>query len=295
MKRNNFGYFISEGVRGVFLHGFMSFAAICIIVACLIIMGSFCLVLLNVNNMVVKLEQENEILVYVDETYSEAQAKSVGSQINMISNVLEAKFISREDALQSFISNYDDTSVFDGMDDSVLRDRFQVRLVDIGQMKETVSEIERIDGVAKVNAHYEISQGFITVQRVLNIVSAAIISVLFIVSVFIISNTVKLALFDRREEIGIMKMVGATNWFIRWPFVFEGFLLGLVGAGIAFFIEWGLYELIAGKVTSIDAISVLSIMPFEDVVVPMIVIFGATGFIVGVIGSLLSIRKFLKV
>jgi cell division transport system permease protein len=294
-RRNNLGYYLREGVRGMFLHGFMSFAAICVIVACLIIMGSFCLILVNLNHMINELEQDNEILVYIDEDLSEAEAKSVGSQINMITNVLESDFVSREQALEEYIAEQDDPSLFSGVDSSTLRNRFRVTLVDITQMETTVSDIEQIQGVAKVSAHYEISRGFLTLQNILNLASAGIILVLLIVSLFIIANTVKLALYDRQEEIGIMKMVGATNGFVRGPFVIEGFLLGILGAGIAFAIEWGLYDLLSNRLAQVDTMKLLDLLPFSDLLYPMLIAFGATGFVVGVFGSLLSIRKFLKV
>lgn len=294
-RRSNLGYYLREGVRGMFLHGFMSFAAICVIVACLIIMGSFCLIMVNLNHMINELEQDNEILAYIDEDLSAAEAKSVGSQINMITNVLESTFVSRETALEDYIAQQDDPSLFSGVDASTLRNRFRVTLVDISIMASTVAEIERIDGVADVSAHYEIAQGFLTVQNILNVASVAIILILFIVSLFIIANTVKLALYDRQEEIGIMKMVGATNGFVRGPFVVEGFLLGILGAGIAFALEWGVYDLLAGRLAVVDTMHLLSLLPFSDVLYPMAIAFGATGFVVGVFGSLLSIRKFLKV
>lgn len=295
MNKNTFGYLIREGFRGFFLHGFMSFAAVCVTVACLIIMGSFSLILHNLNLMVRDLEKENEILVYIDDGYSEAEAKSVGSKINMISNVYKATFVSREQALDAFIEEQGDDSQFQGIDAKTLRDRFVVTLVDNSLMEQTVHDIEAVDGVAKVTAHYEISQGFQTIQRVLRIASTAIILVLLVVSLFIISNTVKLAMYDRREEIGIMKMVGATNGFIRWPFVVEGLLLGVFSAAIAFFLEWGLYNTVAAKIAGVDTLQLITVVPFPDVLPIMIAAYALTGFVVGVCGSLLSIRKFLNV
>lgn len=295
MKKFNFGYFVTEGIRDLFLHGFMSFASICVIVACLIIMGSFVMVINNIEAAITTLENENEILVYIDEELPDSEAKSVGSKINMIENVLSASFISREQALENFVESQDDPELFAGLDESTLRNRFSVRLVDISLMKETKTQIESIEGVAKVNAHLEMAEGFSAVRNIINVVSAAIIVILFIVSVFIISNTVKLALFGRREEIAIMKMVGATNWFIRWPFLIEGMILGLVGAAISFFAEWGLYQLVMQKVSEVDTLSLLSLVPFEDVLAPMAIVFAGVGFLVGVGGSLMSIRKFLKV
>lgn len=295
MKKFNFGYFVTEGIRDLFLHGFMSFASICVIVACLIIMGSFVMVINNIEAAITTLENENEILVYIDEELPDSEAKSVGSKINMIENVLSASFISREQALENFVESQDDPELFAGLDESTLRNRFSVRLVDISLMKETKTQIEGIEGVAKVNAHLEMAEGFSAVRNIINVVSAAIIVILFIVSVFIISNTVKLALFGRREEIAIMKMVGATNWFIRWPFLIEGMILGLVGAAISFFAEWGLYQLVVQKVSEVDTLSLLSLVPFEEVLAPMAIVFAGVGFLVGVGGSLMSIRKFLKV
>ena len=295
MKKNNIGYLLREGFRGVFLHGFMSFAAVCVTVACLIIMGTFSLVLYNVHVMIVVLEKENQVLVYIDEDYSEAEAKSVGSRINLISNVHEAKFVSREQALDNFVGKQSDTTAFNGVDASILRDRYEVTVEDNSLLEQTVAEIEKIDGVAEVSAHYEIANGFQSLQKVLNIASMVIIIVLFVVSLFIISNTVKLAMYSRSEEIAIMKMVGATNSFIRLPFVVEGFILGMMGAVIAFFLEWGLYDFLQAKIAAVDTLRLFQIVPFAEVIELVAISYALTGFAVGVVGSLLSIRKFLKV
>ena len=295
MKKNNIGYLLREGVRGVFLHGFMSFAAIWVTVACLLIMGTFGLVLFNLNEMILELEKENEVLVYIDEDYSEAEAKSVGSQINMITNVHKAEFVSREEALENFLDQMGNESVFDGLASDTLRDRFVVSMEDNSKMKETCKEIGQIEGVAEISAHYEISEGFQTIQRVLNIASAIIITVLFVVSMLIISNTVKLAMYDRKDEIGIMKMVGATNGFIRWPFVVEGFILGFLAAVIAFFMQWGLYNLLDTRITAADSLNLIHLVPFIDVIEIVAICYAVVGFVVGVFGSVLSIRKFLKV
>ena len=211
MKKNNIGYLLREGFKGVFLHGFMSFAAICVTVACLIIMGTFSLILYNLHVMILDLEQENEILVYIDENYSEAKAKSVGSQINLISNVHEAKFVSRQQALDEFVATQNDAELFAGIEADTLRDRFVVTLEDNSLITQTKQMLEQIDGVSEVVAHDEIANGFQTVQKVLNIAAMVIIVVLFVVSMFIISNTIKLAMYSRSQEIAIMKMVGATN------------------------------------------------------------------------------------
>lgn len=295
MKKNNIGYLFREGIRGVFLHGFMSFAAVCVTVACLIIMGTFTLILYNLHVMIVDLEKENEVLVYIDEDYSTAEAKSVGSQINMISNVNNAVFVSREQALEDFLEEQNNSAAFSGVTSDTLRDRFVVTMEDNALMQQTCEKIKEIDGVADVTAHYEIANGFQTLQKILNIASSIIIVVLFVVSLFIISNTVKLAMYDRREEIAIMKMVGATDSFIRLPFVVEGFILGILGAAIAFFMQWGLYNFLDSKIAAIDTLQLVTVVPFTEVIELVAIMYALTGFAVGVVGSLLSIRKFLKV
>lgn len=296
MKKNkSIGYLLREGIRSIFRHGFMSFAAICVTVACLIIMGSFSLILYNLNVMVRDLEQENEILVYVDESLTEAEAKSVGSQINLIENVNQARFVSREQALKNFIETQGDENLFSGLDSTTFRHRFVVSLMDNSQMAHTVSLIRPLEGVADISAPYELEEGFRTIQRVLEVISVAIIAILLVVTLFIISNTIKLTMLDRKDEIAIMKMVGATDGFIRLPFFVEGFVIGLLGAGIAFGLQWGLYNLLLANIATADSLQLFNFVPFMDVLWVMIPAFAAAGLFVGVFGSLMSIRKFLDV
>jgi len=296
MKLTNLGYLLKEGIKGIFTHGFMSFAAVCVTVACLLIVGSFSILVYNVNIMVEELNQTNEILAYVDETLSEADAKSVGTKINMIDNVLRSDFIPREQALEDFIEDHkDEEESFSGLDPTDLRHRFRVVLEDNRLIEQTDADLKAIPGVVKTHAEYELAQGFSTIQDVLHIVSLGIIAVLLAVSLLIISNTVKLAMYDRKEEIGIMKMVGATNGFIRLPFVVEGFTLGMLGAALAFGTEWVMYDAMIEKISEVDALQLFKFVPFEELLIPMIVTFAATGMFVGIVGSWTAIRKFMNV
>ena len=296
MRINNLGYLIKEGIKGIFTHGFMSFAAVCVTVACLLIVGSFSILMYNVNIMVEDLNQTNEVLAYVDDTLSEAEARSIGTKINMISNVYQATFISREDALDRFIKDHqDEAESFGGLDAEDLRHRFSVVLEDNVKIQETVAQIEAIPGVVKIHAEYELAEGFSTLEQVLRIVSIGIIAVLLVVSLLIISNTVKLAMYDRKDEIAIMKMVGATNGFIRLPFVVEGFTLGMIGAALAFGMEWVMYDSLVNRVGQVDTLQLFKFVPFQQLLIPMIVIFVAAGLFVGVVGSWTSIRKFMDV
>ena len=295
MAKHDFGYFAHEGLSNMFSHGFMSFAAIGITVACLLIMGTFTLVAVNANELLRDLEQENEILAYVDDSYDEAQAKALEKKLLSIPNVSSAVFISKAEAMESFTEQYPDEALFQDLDPEILRDRYAIKIADLRQQKQTVERVRAVEGIAKVNAYEEIAGGFITVRNVATVVCVALIAILFVVSVFIISNTIKLTTFDRREEIAIMRMVGATNGFIRWPFVYEGFLFGILGAAVAFLLQWGLYEAVARGVANNDTLQLISIIPFTDMWVPVAISFAAAGIIIGVGGSLSAIRKFLQV
>ena len=295
MKINNIAYLLKEGIKGIFKHGFMSFAAVVVTVACLVIVGCFSILMYNVNIMVEDLNQTNEILAYIDGELSDAEAKSVGTKINMIDNVLKATFVSREEALEDFIADHEGDASFNGVDPDDLRHRFVVVLEDNRKMVETDEAIRDIPGVVKTRAAYEMAEGFSTLQDVLHIVSVAIIAVLLVVSLLIISNTVKLAMYDRKNEIAIMKMVGATNGFIRLPFVVEGFTLGMVGAALAFGLTWGMYDGLVTKIAEVDSLNLFSFVPFQTLLIPMIAVFVSAGMFVGIVGSWTSIRKFMDV
>ena len=295
MRRHDFGYFFHEGISNMFSHGFMSFAAIGITVACLLIMGTFTLVAVNADAQLKDLERDNEILAYVDENYTQAQAKALRSRLEAVDNVASATFITKEQAMEDFIAQYPDEDYFQDLDPRILRDRYAIKVKDLTRQSQTVTQIKAVTGIAKVNAYEELAGGFITIRNIATVICVALIAVLFVVSVFIISNTIKLTTFDRKDEIAIMKMVGATNGFIRWPFVYEGFMLGLTGAVLAFLLQWGLYEAIAKGVGESDTLQLISVVPFAQLWQPVAGVFLAAGILIGVGGSLSAIRRFLQV
>ena len=295
MGKHNFGYFFHEGLSNMFSHGFMTFAAIGITVACLLIMGTFTLVAVNANALLEDLEQENEILAFIEENYTDQQIKALETKLAAVPNVTSVTFISREEAMEKFLEDYPDEEYFKDLDPEILRDRFSLKIADLELISQTVEAVRNTEGVGGINAYEDVAGGFITVRNVASVVCIALIAVLFVVSVFIISNTIRLTTFDRREEIAIMRMVGATNGFIRWPFVYEGFMLGLLGSAIAFFLQWGLYEAVSKGVSSNDALQLIDVIPFEGLWAPVACTFGAAGIIIGVGGSLSAIRKYQQV
>lgn len=295
-NRMSFSYFLKEGVHSIFQHGFMSFATVSIILACLLMTGTVTLLSFNINNAISHLQAQSEIIVWVDESYSGEQARGLERELLAVENVASVEFKSKDTALEQFREELgDDSHILDEFDttNNPLRDEYHVTLEDVALVRQTRSSILQLPGVGGTSSSEDTIAMLLRVQRVCQIVSLVLVVALGAISIFIISNTVKLAMFSRRDEIAIMKMVGATNWFIRWPFVIEGLLLGVVGGGLAFFAEWGVYvelhQLIQGVLPSFQMVE------FEVVRLVILGVFLDVGIIVGIGGSVLSMRRFLDV
>ena len=289
-QRYDFGYFLSEGFHSIFTHGFMSFAAVCMIVCCLLIMGSFTLVAVNAENMFSDLEAENQFTAFIDETIPQEEARALQDDIEA-----RAEFVTKEEAQADFESDYEGNPLFEGLPSTVYRDRFHIYLDDISLLTETEEAVKEVAGVADTQSAPEIAEGFTVIRNIAGAVAVILVVILLAVSLFIIANTIKLATFNRREEIAIMKMCGATNAFVRWPFVFEGLILGLVGAVAAFFLQWGIYVLVGRAISGEDTISLITVLPFQPMALRVLGVFVLTGFVIGAGGSVLAIRKFLQV
>ncbi len=299
MKRSyNIGYYLSEGFRSIFTHGLMSFAAVCMIVACLIIMGSFSLVALNLERELGKLERDNQFLAFVDEGYTREQAMALQSAIEAVPNVASVTFETKEQAQINYAEKYasdENAGLYSELPAEVFRDRYSVHMTDLGQVQATVDAVERIEGIDGHQAAPEVAEGFVVVRNVATAVAAILIAMLMGISLFIINNTIQLGTFTRREEIAIMKMCGATNGFVRGPFIFEGMLLGLFGAVLAFFCQWGIYELIVRAINSGGTFQLLTVIPFRELWLRLLGVFAGVGLVVGTLGSVTAIRKFLQV
>jgi len=289
------GYYFREGFHSIFTHGFMSFAAVCMIVACLLIMGSFSLLAVNLDHMLGDLEKENEFLAYIEEDYTEEQARAVGEEIQKIPNVAQITFVTRAEALEDFKAGREDNDLLSDLPATVLRDRFRIHVTDIEQLKQTSDAVREVTGVGDVAVADKIAEGFVMVRNIATGVAVVLIGILMIVSLFIIANTIKLATFYRREEIAIMKMCGATNAFVQWPFVVEGLLLGLTGALVAFFAQWGIYQMVGKLIIQGNGLSLVTMLSYKSMIKNILATFCGTGALIGVGGSLLAIRKFLQV
>lgn len=295
---HNIGYFIAEGFRSIFTHSLMSFAAVFMIVACLLIMGSFSLVALNLERQLGELERENEFLAFVDENYTRDQALALKSVLEGVPNVSTVTFTTREEAKANYAAKYADdknAALYTELPDQVFRDRYSVHVHDLSLLSETIEQVEAVEGIEGHQAAPEVAEGFVLVRNVATGVAMVLAALLLIISLFIIYNTIKLGTFTRREEIAIMKMCGATNGFVRAPFIFEGIILGLFGGVFAFFCQWGVYEVILRAIDTGATIQLIKIIPFLEIWQRVLAAFSATGLVVGTLGSVLAIRKFLQV
>ena len=295
MRRLNLGYFIKEGFSSIFSHGLMSFAAVCMIVACLIIMGSFSLLAINVDDMLKQLEEENEFLAFIDEDYTEDQIRELMAQVRQLDNVGQVDYITREQAKADYLKGHESEGLYVNLPDEVLRDRLSIHVIDLERFSETVEAVKALPGVANHRAASEVAEGFVAVRNAVTALAMVLVAILAVVSLFIIANTIRLATFARREEIAIMKMCGATDGFVRWPFIVEGLILGLMGALVAFFLQWGVYVAVGSALVENGANALFTVMDFGLIWKRVLGIFMLSGAAIGAVGSGFAIRKFLQV
>lgn len=298
MRLSDFRYFISQAFRSVARNGLMSVTSIFTVLCCMIILGLFLVVSINVNYIADQIQEQCEIQVFMDEDMTDVQLGQAKRQIEAIANVYMAEPFTKEDTLKYVIDMLgDEVDIMDGYEkDNPFRDSFKISLVDLAQSAATIAELEKVSGVSEVSNNQSMMDTVLSVTNMVKNLSFWIMLLLGIVSVFIIANTIKLAVFARRKEIGVMKFVGATNWFIRWPFVFEGIIIGITGALIAFgLISWG-YAGALGWLSSADfRMDMFEFKTYSDIWWMLLCSFIGIGAVIGASGSALSIRKHLDV
>ena len=247
------------------------------------------------------LEAENEFTAYVDENLTEAEARALQSKLEAVPNVDSVTFVTAQQALENYKQRYVDSEYAELFDlpSEVLRHRYQIHVVDIEQLAQTVKDVEQVDGIAKTQAALDVAQGFVTVRNVAGAVAWILILMLLIISLFIIANPIKLATFHRREEIAIMRMVGATNGFIRFPFFVEGTTSGLISAAISSGIVCGAYYALCRWYTenpsTFSQMFGGQLVPLSSVWYYIVIGFVLLGFVLCGIGTATSIRKHLNV
>ena len=301
MKGSSFRYLCKEGVTSIWKNRMMSAASIGVLVACMLLIGFSVLLSMNVNNIVGYLEDQNEVVIFLEDSADEAAAESVGSQLEKMDNIFDLRFISKEEGLknQSEWLGGDEELLEWLEEDNPLPYSYRLRVKDLSLIAETTQEISSIQGVESVKAPQDVAEIISSVKKAVYVGGGVIIGVLFLVSLLIIANTIKITVFNRRKEINIMKYVGATDSFIRLPFLVEGVLIGTISSMLAYGILWIGYDkcveyIRASGLAWVSDIS-SSILSFHAIGLSLFGIFAAIGIGVGAIGSMVFVRKYLKV
>lgn len=295
MKGTSLKYLTHEGFRNVWVNRLMSLASVTVLMACLIIMGAGIMIYFNINNVVDKVQSQNVVMVYVADDASEDETTQIGTSLKGISNVESYEFVPKEVAFQEQIQSMGgDAALFEGFDEIPLPDAYKVTVKDLSQFENTVSQIKQINKVDSVRENSDLASKLLSLRHAVSIVSVGLVIMLFLVALFIISNTIRITMFSRKLEISIMKAVGATNWFIRWPFMIEGMILGTISGIVSLGVLWGLYA-VAEKVFA-QTLSLIgfSLVPFSGYWWQILLVFVAIGLFTGGFGSLVSMAKYLK-
>ena len=295
MKSRSLGYLTKEGFRNLRVNKLMSFASITVLFSCLLLIGIAFMLLVNIGELIDDIEAQNVIMVYLEDTCSPTDIPVVQQNIEAIENVDTCTFVPKDEAYQQVLSELENVREYlDGVKNP-LPDAFRVTVKDMLIFDGTVERIAVVDKVMNVRENSELAGQLAGARDSVTYISAGVIILLLIVSLFIISNTIKVTMFSRRLEISIMKSVGATNGFIRWPFMIEGMLLGLIAGLLAVLCTWGVYELALRSFESVfSSFSSSGGVPFEKYAHMLLISFVGVGIFTGVFGSASSIRKYLK-
>ena len=288
---SSFGYLIKEGFKNLAHNRLMSLASIGVLISCLVLTGSAVMLTVNVSNIVDSVGDTNVTKVFLDDNMTKLEAVYKGKEIDNVPNVAEVQFIDKDESIQAYREQLGE-EVFANMsgDDNPLPYSFSIVMEDLSKCDETIAAIKAVPGVASVSSHREVAEKLTSLSSFITTMSLWIILALAVISLFIISNTIRMTMFSHRFEISIMKSVGATNAFVRVPFIFEGIVIGLVSAAVAI----GLLFLLSDAViNSVQKILDFPYTRFTDVMWPIIGSFAAAGVLVGALGSAVSIRRFL--
>lgn len=309
MKGSSFGYLIKEGAKNIYANRLMSFASIGTLVACMLLIGSSLLLSMNVTQVVGFMEKQNDVVVYIKDDVTEDELADIDAKIALLDNVYESVYMSKDEVLQQQAESLQKQSealgeavnAFEGLegDNNPLPPTYLMKIRDLSQLSATVEAVSAIDGVIGINAPDAMAEIITSLKRAVEVGGIFIVSILLVVSLVIIGNTIKVTVFNRRKEINIMKYVGATDGFIRLPFFVEGFLLGLLSALFSFGLLWLGYDyimqIISQNTSTWIAQVYTNMIPFDTIAAQLLVWFLGGGVGIGVFGSMFFVNRYLKV
>ncbi len=294
-KTMNLRYLTHEGIKNIGINRLMSLASVAVLMSCLVMIGSAFMLFLNVDSLLKNIQAQNVIMVFADLDADDATVAQLKENIGKLDNIASIDFVPKEDAYKQVISSLgDNASILSGVDDSFLPDGFKVTVSDMEFFTKTVNDIRGLPNVYSIQQNSDLAARLEKIRTAVSYISIGIVILLLIVAIFIIANTIKITMFSRKLEISIMKAVGATNSFIRWPFLVEGVTLGILAAILAWGILYGLYVLTGEALLTIFGVLGGSLVSFWDYAVYIGIAFVVVSIIAGGFGSIISIGKYLK-
>ncbi len=295
MKGTSLSYLTREGFKNIWVNRLLSLATVVVLISCLIIVGSGTLIYLNINSLLDIIEGQNIVMAYVDDNADDVATQMLGVELRNLPNVANVEFVSKEDALKRQIASYgENMEILNGLPEDILPDAYKITVDDLTLFDETVEKIRGLDNVLEIQENSELAAKLANIRDAVTYISLGIVAILFFVSLFIVSNTIRITIFNRRLEISIMKAVGATNSFIRWPFVVEGVLLGVISAVIALGVEYGIYEIASIWLENILGPLGGKPVEFLSTIWLILAVFLFIGVFIGAFGSAISLNKYLK-
>ncbi len=300
MKISSLTYLIRQGFKNVWRNRVMSVTAVGILTVCLIMVGMSELVSLNINSIVEFVQSENEMVLFLEDGIDEEDAIRVGTAIKANENVDRISYVSSAEAMEEQRKALGDSAdLLDGLEDDLLPAKYVISVKEIEQFSQTAKELEKIPGVLSVSAATDIASTLTDLGKVVSTFGLVMIAALGVIAVVIVVNAIKATIFSRRKEINIMRYIGATNTFIRIPFVVEGIVLGAVSAGISYLCVSLSYDGVINQLTSEETgwlqSAFQSVILFDDIALPLGIAFFGAGILIGVFGSLISMHKYVKV
>ncbi len=297
MTASSLRYLLKEGFRNTWTNRMMSIASICVLMSCLVLMGCASMIFLNIDSLLGRIEEENVVMVYIQDGTSDADINAMNDSLKKMDNIKDVEFVAKEDAWQEQLDTMEEAQAefFTQISSDIpLPDAFKVTIKDLTQFDGTVDQIRQLKHIDTIRENKDLAQKLVKIRHGVEVISIVIVAVLLAISLFIISNTIKLTVYSRRLEISIMKSVGATNGFVRLPFVVEGMILGIVAGVISLGLVWGFYEFAVNQFSDLILSLGLEALKFKNYAWPMLGAFLGIGVFTGVGGSLITMSKYLN-
>ena len=295
MKLHNFCYLLKEGFRNLKGNRTMTIASIAVLVSCLLLTGAAMMFSMNINMAMELVEGNNSVTVYLNEEIPTLESIQIGEKLRQVDNVESCEFVSKDVALESMMELLgDDGTVLEGLtgSENFLPDAYDISMKDLTKYDETIAAIQKVEGVDHITDYSDIADKLTQLDNLVAMVGFWVILLLAVVSLFIIANTIRVTMYSRRMEISIMKSVGATNWFVRWPFVVEGMVIGIVAGILASAFLFVLYQSVVSVISGIAAF--FTPIDINALLVPFTLGFMAVGAAFGALGGAISIGKYLR-